>query len=180
MMKITQIAAALKKGNNLTVYTNGRAQFLSNGFAVYFASNLPMITSSEQLCTILGITGEQEGKYNIKIGEPLPSVMLTSSDYQETAVEKSELAIKWRGMQYTAFAGGGNIMLVKSQYLAPFKDIDEVTYYDRVDCGKNHFLTVEAGLLGLIGLICPTAFSSQDPMSQELSRLAAMLREVEV
>lgn len=179
-MKITQIAAALKKDTQLIVYTNGESQFLSNAFAVYAANNLPPITSAEQLCAILGIATEQEGKYNIRIDEPLPPVMRAGAEYEESSVDKSDLSIKWRGMQYTAFTGNGQILLVKSQYLVPFKDIDEVAYYDRVDGGGNHYIIVEAGLLGLIGLMCPTAFSGQDPMSQELSRLAAMLREVEV
>ena len=175
-MKINAIAAALKKDYNLIVYTDGKTQYLSNGFVVYLANNLPPITSAEQLCAILGISDEQEGKYNIKIGEPLPPVLCWGSGYNDFTVDKSELSFKWHGMQYAAFTDDLNVIFVKSQYLTPFKDIDEAIYYDRTDGKKEHFITVEAGMIGLIGLICPTNFSKNDPMSKELSKIAEMIR----
>jgi hypothetical protein len=174
-VKINAIAAALKKDYNLIVYTDGKTQYLSNGFAVYLASNLPPITSAEQLCAILGITDEQEGKYNIKIGEPLPPVLRRNAIYHDRPMDKSELSVKWHGMQYTAFTDSTNAIFVKSQYLTPFKDIDEAIYYDRTDGKKEHFITVEAGMIGLIGVICPTNFSKNDPMSKELSKIVEMI-----
>lgn len=166
-----------EKDYNLIVYTDGKTQYLSNGFAVYLANNLPPITSAEQLCAILGITDEQEGKYNIKIGEPLPPVLQldTDSAFRDHPMDKSELSVKWHGMQYTAFTDNINAIFVKSQYLTPFKDIDEAIYYDRTDGKKEHFITIEAGMIGLIGVICPSNFSKNDPMSKELSKIVEMI-----
>ena len=174
-MKINAIAAALKKDYSLIVYTDGVTQWLSNGFAVYLANNLPPITSAEQLCAILGISDEQEGKYTIRIGEPLPPVLQRGSRYNDHPVDKSELSVKWHGMQYTAFTDNINAIFVKSHYLTPFKDIDEAIYYDRTDGEKEHYITIEAGMIGLIGLICPTTFRKNDPMSEELSKISEMI-----
>ena len=160
-MKINAIASVLKSGASIKLYRYYDEQYITNGFALYAVSNLPHIETNDQLCAVLGIPSDKQGKYNINIeaGSLLPCLCRTETDralYIDTPIERDDLlSLNWLGEEYIIFKTDHKLLFVRRTYLKPFNEYEDLYYFDRHDTqdGK-HVIVIKAGML-LVGIINP-------------------------
>lgn len=166
-MKINAIASVIKGGGCIKLYRNFDEQYISNSYVCYAVSNLPHIETADQLCAVLGIPSEKQGKYNIDIeAGVLPPVLCRNevdrSLFDDTPIERDEtFSISYLGGEYIIFKNDYKIFFVQKAYLKPLSGYDELYYYDRLDRkDNNHSIVIKAGML-LVGVVVPSNIVDQ-------------------
>ncbi len=156
-MKINTIASVIKSGGSIKLYRNFDEQYISNGYVCYAVSNLPRIETADQLCAILGIPSDKQGKYNIDIEAGLLPVFCRNevdrTQFDDTPIERDDfMSLNWLGGEYAIFKSDRKVFFVQKAYLKPFSDYDELYYFDRINLKDgNHTIVIKAGML-LVGL----------------------------
>lgn len=165
-MKINTVAAVLKKERTVRVFHDEKNQALTNGHALYMINDLPPITTCEQLAAIIGLTKEQAGKFNLKVENEMPPIF-SCKNVEESYLEKSNLEYVFYGEKYSAFRNDSVLLFVRSNYLSPFKEFEDLYYYDRFDTERQtHSLAIEAGMFGTIGIIMPVKLEQYEFYSE--------------
>lgn len=183
-MKINAIASVIKNGASIKLFRSYDEQYITNGHVCYAVSNLPHIETADQLCAVLGIPSDKQGKYNIDIEAGLLPVLCRSEAdralFDDTPIERDEtISISYLGGEYIIFKNDYNIFFVQKAYLKPFNGYDELYYYDRLDRkdGK-HTIAIKAGML-LVGVVVPSNVIDQHFAKRLMSVFRLVQKEIE-
>lgn len=160
-MKLSAIAAIMRKSGRIDLYKSDSDQLISDGYSIYKINALPDIKTEDQIISIIGVPSNKQGKFTVKIHfdeTEMPTVLKTpNEEYDDEEIAMLPWFITYCGEKFAILCTENEVFMLKEMYLKPLAEYDDLYYYIRYDkAKKNPVVVAEAGFLGNIAAICPT------------------------
>ncbi len=162
-MKIKKIIDLIKKSGILAIYDSKDCQWLSDGYGIYPASDIPEV-NSVTLCAMYDLTAKQVDKLRIIDRIALPtSYNFADTVEEEKIVPECPIEIIVGDKRLVAYATSQGIAFIDKRYLAPFADMDEtmLRVHERYTTDGDLYFAVKNGFM-LVGVIEPAKVINSD------------------
>lgn len=158
-MEIKRIINLCKKSGVLILYENDGAQWISDGYALFPLTNMPLF-DEETICRTYDISEKKAAKMTIRHELSLPKNVSISDDVDgEMPCEfDEELFHRLVPVQTTR-----GLTFIQKQYLAPFADTpaDMLYLFERRGPIGNLYFAVKVGFQ-LVGILAPVDCVNED------------------
>lgn len=171
-MKITKIAALLKRGKRIIIYdAPDDTQWIGDGGAAFPLFNIPRL-DEESAFAIFDISEKQQEKFYFHHTQLPEGINFTDTDPCENQLENKDITINTDGFALRPLETQKGLVCIDTKYLAPFSDVlDMVELYERTAPNGDIYIAVKAGLM-LVGVIMPTKHAIKKDFVEQLERFA--------
>lgn len=171
-MKIQKIVDLCKKSGQMYITKTEDCEWIGNGYAIYPLYDLPELTA-EELCTIYGITEEQQDKMilNDKSVSEYGGIDFGPIKADEEPAEVVKLGLYYGGTRFMMLQSKEGISFVPGVYLSPYKE--EIQFWRRVSSSGIEYFVLTAGMF-VVGIVFPEVGLRAD-ISAEIKEVAKNL-----
>lgn len=151
-------------------------QWIGDGAAFYLLEGLPYL-NEDTVFRVFDITEKQQGK--IYFRKDIFPATVDPDDHKpdDMNAEPGMLSINYGGNTYVPYVGGGKLVYINREYMAPFRDkADGLSLVIRDMENGLPYLVVMFGLL-TIGIIMPFDPYKLEPIAENLEALAKLTRK---
>lgn len=182
MLKMKKIATLCTSKHTICIEDVGKesdkAQWIGDGYAMYRLGGIPYCKSESLLC-LFDVDEEKRHKFRC------PQNTITDFKHivrdicdEDTPLRETQIEIKHKSRTITGLDGENGIVLVHPKYLAPLKDLDEVTLWERASNDGRSLIIAKEGMF-TVAVIAPSKNIFENG-AYELKRIAKALDELEV
>lgn len=182
MLKMKKIAALCTSGHTIHIEDEGegndKTQWIGDGHAMYRLGGIPYLRERTALATF-DIDEEKREKFNCTHNVISDfQHMVRDIDEKDTLLRETNIEIKYKSRTVTGLDGERGIVLVRPKYLAPLKDLGEVTLWERISNQGKSLIIAKEGMF-TVAIIIPGHNIFEDG-AYDLKRIAKALDELEI
>lgn len=153
-MKIKGIFAVCKKNKQVILFNrynnDGETveQYISDGYAVYPLSGLPVL-DEESILTIFDVPEKQREDWRVEC-KPVPEgINFRDTDNGERIIEKQgDIAVAYAGKTLKPLQTHHGLIFIEGRYLAPVSDVlDVMELYERRMQSGQSYIVAKAGFM---------------------------------